>query len=74
MRASSPRSDAALAGLVLASIALVLAAPVAGRAGFPQLADALMALAAFAGLAAFAQAGFHTIRARSCKSGERSEP
>jgi hypothetical protein len=62
---------------VLASIALVLAAPVAGRAGFPQLADALMALAAFAGLAAFAQAGFHTLRARhgaAPRSGERSEP
>ena len=76
MRPTRSRSETALAGLVLASIALVLAAPVAGRAGLPELADALMVLATLAGLAAFGQAALHTIRARgraAPRSGDRSE-
>jgi hypothetical protein len=64
VRAPGTRSDAPIAGLVLASIALVLLAPVAGRAGLTRLADASMGLAAAAGLLAFAVAAFHTFRAR----------
>jgi hypothetical protein len=62
---------------VLASIALVLVAPVVGRAGLPRLADASMALAAAAGLLAFALAAFHTFRARNRippSQQERSQP
>lgn len=57
------RSDAPLAALVLAGAALVLAAPVVGRAGYARLADVTMALAAAAGLASFAWAAASTLRA-----------
>jgi hypothetical protein len=57
------RSDALLAALVLLAAALVLAAPVAGRAGHPGLADAAMALAAACGLGTFAWTAWITLRA-----------
>lgn len=57
------RAEAPIAGLALLAAALVLCAPLAGRAGSPLLADLLMAGAAFAGLASFALAGRATLRA-----------
>jgi hypothetical protein len=57
------RSDALLAALVLLAAALVLAAPVAGRAGHPRAADAAMALAAVCGLGAFVWTALVTLRA-----------
>jgi uncharacterized protein (DUF2345 family) len=60
---AAARADGALVVLVLAAAALVIAAPVAGRAGLPRLADALMLLAAGAGIASFASAAWQTARA-----------
>jgi len=57
------RSDAPLALLVLSGAALVLAAPVIGRAGYARLADVLMGAAGFAGLASFAWVAAVTLRA-----------
>jgi len=57
------RSDAAFAVLALVASALVLMAPVAGRAGYAGLANALMLLAAGAGLAGFGLAALDTFRA-----------
>jgi hypothetical protein len=57
------RAEGALAVLVLCAAGLVLAAPLAGRAGAPRLADLAMALAALCGVASFALAGAHTLRA-----------
>jgi hypothetical protein len=65
------RSDAWLAALVLSAAALVLAAPVVGRAGHPRAADAAMLLAAGCGLAAFAWAALATLRA--ARRGERRD-
>jgi hypothetical protein len=57
------RTETRIVLLVLAAAALVLAAPVVGRAGAPGLADLVMGLAATCGLAAFASAAVHTLRA-----------
>lgn len=70
-------SDVPVATLALVASALVLAAPVAGRSGHPRLADVLMATAALSGVASFALAGFHTLRAarrRDARPGRRTEP
>lgn len=68
------RSDAPFALLVLTGAALVLAAPVIGRAGYARLADLLMALAAGAGVASFAWAGAATLRAsRRAARGDSEE-
>jgi hypothetical protein len=68
------RSDAPFALLVLAGAALVLAAPVIGRAGYGRLADVLMGLAAGAGVASFAWAGALTLRAsRRAARGDSEE-
>jgi hypothetical protein len=56
-------SERGLMGLVLASAALVLAAPVVGRAGHERAADLCMAVAAGAGLLSFAVAALYTFRA-----------
>lgn len=60
-----PRSttDSALAVVVLASAALVLIAPVIGRAGWTHAADLCMGLAAGTGVLSFGLAASHTIRA-----------
>jgi uncharacterized membrane protein YccC len=57
------RSDAPVAVLVLVAAALVLAAPVVGRAGYARAADTAMALAAAAGLLSFVWVAVHTLRA-----------
>ncbi len=57
------RSDLPLAVLVLAACALVLAAPVLGRAGHPLAADLAMLGAAAAGTASFVLAALATLRA-----------
>jgi hypothetical protein len=59
----SDRSDTVIALLASAAAALVLAAPLLGRSGWPALADAVMASAALCGVAAFALAGRATLRA-----------
>lgn len=71
-----PTSDTSLAVLVLATAALVLVAPVAGRVGFERLADACMALAAAGGFLSFGLAAAHTIRAarRRAPARSRREP
>jgi hypothetical protein len=46
-------SDVSLAVLALLATALVLVAPVLGRAGFPFAADVVMAAAAASGVGAF---------------------
>jgi hypothetical protein len=56
-------ADAPLAACALAGAALVLAAPVLGRAGHPVAADVAMATAAGCGIASFVLAGFATVRA-----------
>ena len=57
------RGEAGLALLILASIALVLIAPVAGRLGHPIAANVIMALAAGGGAGAFVLVGLDTWRA-----------
>lgn len=49
--------------LVLAASGLVMLAPLLGRWGAPRLASAAMFAAAGCGVAAFAAAGVHTVRA-----------
>jgi hypothetical protein len=59
--------------LPLAAAALVLAAPVAGRAGFPLLANTLALLAAACGFSAFALVAVETrVRARAQTERTRS--
>ncbi len=60
-----PRStrEGALLPLVMASAALVLVAPVVGRAGWERMADVCMGAAATAGLLSFGIAARHTFRA-----------
>lgn len=57
------RTETRIVMFVLAAAALVLTAPVVGRAGAPALADLVMGLAALCGLAAFSAAAAHTLRA-----------
>jgi hypothetical protein len=57
------RGDVALAASVLLAAALVLVAPLAGRAGHPRVADLLMVLAAACGIASFGMAARATLRA-----------
>ena len=57
------RGEAWIVFLVLAAAGSVLAAPVIGRLGAPDLADAVMWLAAGCGVGAFAVAGVSTFRA-----------
>lgn len=60
--------------LILAAAALVMAAPLVGRAGYARLADLAMVLAAGAGLISFAWAGAHTLRAaRRREDGDSKE-
>lgn len=70
-------SDAPVAVLALVASALVLAAPVAGQSGHPRVADVLMTIAALSGVASFALASFHTLRAtrrRDARPGRRTDP
>ena len=64
------RSDFLLAVLVLAAAALVLAAPLVGRAGHPVAADLVMVAAAGCGVASFGLAGVATLRAARRAPGE----
>ena len=57
------RAEIAFAVLILAASALVMAAPLVGRAGHARLADVTMAIAAMAGVGSFVWAGLHTLRA-----------
>lgn len=65
-------SDDVLLPLVLASAALVLVAPVVGRAGWEQAADVCMGGAATAGLLSFGIAARHTFRAGRRRAAGRS--
>ena len=65
-------TDGALAGVVLVSAALVLLAPLLGRAGWELAADVCMGLAAGGGLLSFALAAVHTHRAARRRSRGRS--
>lgn len=60
--------DDALASCVLVSVALVLMAPVVGRAGWAQAADLCMGLAASGGLLSFALAAVSTVRAARARA------
>ena len=62
-RGSAKGSDLPLAVSALAAAALVLAAPLLGRAGHPLAADLTVAAAAASGFASFVLAGFATVRA-----------
>ena len=53
-------SDVSLAVLALLATALVLLAPILGRAGFPFAADVVMAAAAASGVGAFLLAAAHS--------------
>ena len=59
----SDRTEIALAALSLAAAGLAMLAPLLGRAELPRAADVAMASAALCGVAAFALAGVHTLRA-----------
>jgi hypothetical protein len=67
-------SDVPLAACALAAAALVLAAPVLGRAGHPVAADLAMAAAAACGVASFVLAGLATLRAARGRSGGHRGP
>jgi TRAP-type C4-dicarboxylate transport system permease small subunit len=56
-------TDGWLVALVMAAAAFAIAAPVLGRAGWSAAANASMFLAAAAGVASFALAAIHTLRA-----------
>jgi hypothetical protein len=73
---STDGAEVRLAALVLAAAALVLAAPVVGRAGHPVLADVVMALAAACAFTSFGVAAFHTVRAarRAPRPGSEEDP
>jgi hypothetical protein len=64
------RIEVAIVLLVLAAAALVLAAPVLGRNGFRGAADIAMALAALAGISAFAVVTVDTLRSSRRKVDE----
>ena len=59
----SDQSELTIVCLVLVAAALVLVAPLLGRAGAASAADLTMATAAAAGVAAFAVAARDTLRA-----------
>jgi len=59
----SDRSELAIVCLVLVAGALVLGAPLLGRAGAATAADGMMAVAAAAGFAAFLVASWETVHA-----------
>jgi hypothetical protein len=59
----SDRLEMAIIVLVMAAAGLILVAPVVGRGGAPGWADALMGLAAGAGVGAFVLVAVHTCRA-----------
>jgi hypothetical protein len=59
----SDRSELAIVCLVLVAGALVLGAPLLGRAGAARAADGMMVVAAAAGLAAFLVAAWETVHA-----------
>lgn len=61
--ARSDRTELGIVALVLAASGLVMLAPLLGRWGAAGLASAAMVAAAGCGLAAFATAGVHTVRA-----------
>lgn len=70
-------SDTILAVLVLTAAALVLGAPVLGRAGFPFVANVVVSVAAASGVAAFLMAAAHSIlrvRTVSAKPARREGP
>lgn len=66
------RTETAIVVLVLLAAALVLAAPVVGRAGLPGAADVVMVAAASCGVLAFGVAAWNTLR--SARSGEEGKP
>lgn len=67
-------SDSGLMGLVLVTIAAVLAGPVVGRIGHPTAANALILAAAGLGVASFALAGAETLRALRTATRRDEEP
>lgn len=66
--------DLPLAACALAAAALVLAAPVLGRAGHPLAADLAMGGAAVSGLASCTLAGLATVRAARRRRGGPPPP
>lgn len=67
------RSETAIVALVLLAAALVMAAPLLGRAGLAGAANAAMLVAAGSGVLAFGAAGWTTLRASRAGRGEREE-
>lgn len=65
--------DPVIATLTLLAAALVLAAPVVGRAGHAEAANLLMLAAASSGLGAFALAGLATVRAARARQPHAQE-
>jgi hypothetical protein len=68
------RSEAWIVALVLLAVGLVLGAPLIGRFGHPDAADAMMVLAAAGGLGAFLLAGRATLRAARSREGAARDP
>lgn len=68
----SRRSELAFAVLILAASALVMLAPLVGRAGYAGLADVTMVLAAAGGVGSFVWAAAHTLRAARRREGAES--
>ena len=64
----SDRAEIAIAVLSLAAAGLVILAPMLGRAELARAADVAMASAALCGVAAFALAGVHSLRAARRRS------
>jgi len=62
------RSDFSVVACTLASVALVLTAPVLGRNGLRGVADLTTALGALAGISAFALVMVDTLRSSRRKS------
>jgi hypothetical protein len=73
-REASADGNGAIALLALAAAAFVLAAPVAGNAGLPRLADAAMLLAAGSGIASFVLAALGSLRAARNASPPAPDP
>jgi hypothetical protein len=70
------RTEIAIVVLVMVAAGLILLAPLLGRGGAPGWADAVMGIAAGAGVGAFVLAAVHTCRAapRRGKGGKEVEP